>query len=71
MGNTESGILAAVQTVTDEAVARTIFARLKGSGGKLPRYFQVVLAVKSMDDMPIDISYAIHKELPSAQQNSR
>jgi hypothetical protein len=41
-----------------------VFANLKRPDGKLPRYFQVVLSVKSMEDMPIDISYATHKELP-------
>jgi hypothetical protein len=69
MGNNESGILAAAQAVTDETVARRVFAKVKRPDGKLPRYFQVVLSVKSMEDMPIDISYATHKELPGP--NSR
>jgi hypothetical protein len=31
--------------------------------GKLPRYYQILLAVKSMDDTPIEIIYQLHKEL--------
>ena len=63
-GSSESGILAAVQTVTDETVARRIFAKVKRADGTLPRYFQVALSVRSMEDMPIDIAYVTHRELP-------
>jgi len=38
-------------------------ARMRKADGKLPRYYQILLAVKSMDDTPIEISYFMHKEL--------
>jgi hypothetical protein len=31
--------------------------------GKLQRYYQILLAVKSMDETPIEIIYRLHKEL--------
>ena len=31
--------------------------------GKFPRYYQILLAVKSMEDTPIEIIYMFHKEL--------
>jgi hypothetical protein len=48
-------------------LARTFVAKMKNSRGGLPRYYQVVLKVKSMDDMPVEISYVLHRELPEAQ----
>lgn len=63
VGNNESGITAAVETVTNPAVGRKVFARLKGPDGRIPRYYQLVIAVKSMEEMPIDISYTTHKAL--------
>ncbi len=63
VGTNESSIMAAVEAVTDPGVAAKVFGRLKGQDGKLPRYYQVVITVKSMEDMPIDISYTVHKDL--------
>ena len=36
---------------------------LRKPDGSLPRFYQVVLKVKSMDDMPLEISYVMHREL--------
>ena len=44
-------------------LARSIVSRMRKADGKLPRYYQILLAVKSMDDTPIGISYFMHKEL--------
>ena len=71
MGNSESAILATVNTVTDPTIAHNIFSHLKRPDGKLPRYFQLVITVKSMEDMPIDISYATHKELSGVAPGAR
>ena len=65
-GNHISSVMAAVQALTDPALARTLIAKMKSGGGSLPRYYQVVLRVKSMDDMPVDISYLFHRELSAA-----
>jgi hypothetical protein len=66
-GNQISSVMAAVQALTDPTLARTFVAKMKNSRGALPRYYQVVLKVKSMDDMPVEISYVLHRELPEAQ----
>jgi hypothetical protein len=62
-GNTVPSVLAGVQALTDPALARTLVSKLKSPGGKLPRYYQMVLDVKSMDDMPVEIVYGFHREL--------
>ena len=55
--------MGAVQAFTDPASARSLVSKLDIPHGSLPRYYQVVLKVKSMDDMPIDVSYVYHREL--------
>ena len=62
-GNQISSVMAAVQALTDPALARTLVAKMKAADGSVPRYYQVVLQVKSMDDMPVDISYLFHRDL--------
>jgi len=54
---------AGVEALTDPSLARSIVVRMRKPDGKLPRYYQVLLAVKSMDDTPIEIIYRLHKEL--------
>lgn len=66
-GNQISSVMAAVQALTDPALARTLVAKLKTADGSMPRYYQVVLKVKSMDDMPVDISYMFHRELSGSR----
>jgi hypothetical protein len=62
-GNKIPAVMGAVQAFTDPAFARTLVAKMKASGGVLPRFYQVVLKVRSMDDMPIDIAYIFHRDL--------
>ena len=69
-GNQVSSVMAAVQAFTDPALARAVVARMKNSSGILPRYYQTVLRVKSMDDMPIEISYMFHRELSASKTSS-
>ena len=71
VGTNESSIMAAVESVTDPIVAAKVFGRLKGSDGHFPRFYQVVLTVKSMEDMPIDISYTVHKDLSAQTGDGR
>ena len=66
-GNQISSVMAAVQALTDPALAHTLVEKMKTAGGTIPRYYQVVLKVKSMDDMPVDISYMFHRELSGAR----
>jgi len=62
-GNRVSSITGEVKAFTDAMFARTLVSKMKKPDGSLPRYYQVVLKIRSMDDMPIDISYALHREL--------
>jgi hypothetical protein len=54
---------AGVEALTDPSLASSIVVRMRKPDGKLPRYYQILLAVKSMDDTPIEIIYRLHKEL--------
>lgn len=65
-GSQISSTLAAVRALTDPMLARELVAKLKTHDGRLPRFYQVVLKVRSMDSMPIEISYLFHRDL-SAQ----
>jgi len=65
-GNHVSSVMAAVQAFTDPGLARTLVSKMKTPGGSLPRYYQVVLSVKSMDEMPVEITYMFHRELSPA-----
>jgi hypothetical protein len=64
-GNKIPAVMGAVQFFTDPVSARTLVAKMKGPGGALPHFYQVVLKVRSMDDMPIDIAYIFHRDLTS------
>jgi len=62
-GNQISSTLAAVRALTDPMLARELVAKLKTPDGRLPRFYQLVLRVRSMDSMPIEISYMFHRDL--------
>jgi hypothetical protein len=63
-GNQISSVMGGVQAFTNPALAQMLVSRLKTASGGIPRYFQVVLSVKAMDDVPVKISYVFHRELP-------
>jgi hypothetical protein len=67
-GNQISSTFAAVRALTDPTLARELVSKLKMHDGGLPRFYQVVLKVRSMDSMPIEISYMFHRDL-SAQSS--
>jgi len=62
-GNRISSTLAAVRAVTDPAVASDLIAKMMSHNGTLPRFYQMVLRVQSMDSMPIQVSYMFHRDL--------
>jgi hypothetical protein len=62
-GNQISSTLAAVRALTDPTVARELISKLKSSDGTVPRFYQMVLRVRSMDRMPIEIAYMFHRDL--------
>jgi hypothetical protein len=63
-GNQISSVMGGVQAFTNPALAEMLVSRLKTGSGGIPRYFQVVLSVKAMDDVPVQINYLFHRELP-------
>jgi hypothetical protein len=62
-GNRISSITGEVQAFTDAMFAKTLVSKMKKPDGSLPRYYQVVLKIRSMDTMPIEVSYVVHREL--------
>jgi hypothetical protein len=66
-GNHIASVVGAVQAFTAPAFARTLVSKLKTPAGTLPRYYQIVLKVRSMDDMPFDISYEFSRDLGSVK----
>jgi len=62
-GNQISSTLAAVRALTDPTLARALVSKLKTRDGRLPRFYQVVLKVRSMDSMPIEISFLYQRDL--------
>jgi hypothetical protein len=66
-GNQTPAVMGAVQAFTDPASARNLVSKLDVPGGTLPRYYQVVLKVTSMDDMPISVAYVFHRELAASR----
>ncbi len=63
-GNQISSVMGGVQAFTNPALAQMLVSRLKTGSGGIPKYFQVVLSVKAMDDVPVKIDYMFHRELP-------
>jgi hypothetical protein len=68
-GNRVASIAGGVQAFTDAAFARKLVGRMT-SGGVFPRYFQVIVKVQSMDDMPIETTYVAHRELAPPESAS-
>ena len=62
-GNRISSITGEVQAFTDAMFAKTLVSKMKKPDGRLCRYCLVVLKIRSMDTMPIEISYVVHREL--------
>jgi hypothetical protein len=63
-GNQISSVMGGVQAFTNPALAQMLVSRLKTASGGIPKFFQVVLSVKAMDDVPVKIDYMFHRELP-------
>ncbi len=48
-----------------------LVSKLKSPDGSVPRFYQMVLRVQSMDSMPIEISYMFHRDLSPRSQALR
>jgi hypothetical protein len=62
-GNQISSVMAGAQALTDPSVAKMLVSKMRKTDGTIPRYFQVVLRVRSMDGVPTEITYMFHREL--------
>lgn len=62
-GNQIASVMGGVKAFTTPALAQMLVSRLKSASGNMPKYFQVVLSVKAMDDVPVEISYVLHRDL--------
>lgn len=65
-GNQTASVVSGVQAFTNPDVAQMLASHLRSASGTIPKYFQVVLRVKAMDDVPVKIEYLFHHELNSA-----
>lgn len=62
--NRSAGYVGAVQAFSDPKFAATVVENLKAShGGRMPRYYQVVLRVRFRDDVPTETTYILGREL--------
>jgi hypothetical protein len=59
-----AGYVAAVRWFTDPGFARILVPKLEqAAGGKMPRYYQVLLKVKFKDNVPTEMTYVLSKVL--------
>src|SRR5579871_716153 len=68
--STTPGRLTAVQWFTDPALARILTEKLRRAGGPMPRYYQVVVRAKFMDNVPVETSYVLSRELQVAARSA-
>ena len=69
-GNASPDTLAAAEWLTQPWRARELVGHLRGSSGRLPRYFQVVLKVVFKHGIPVESSYVFHHALSGAPRSS-
>jgi hypothetical protein len=65
-GNQIGSVVGAVRTFTDPAWAQVLVKRLQSVSGNIPRFYQAVLKVRSMEGMPVDVSYVMHRVIHPA-----
>lgn len=59
-----AGYVAAVKAFTDPVLVRSVVSQLRQScGGRMPRYYQVLLKVKFQEQVPTEITYVLGREL--------
>lgn len=62
--NRSAGYLGAVQSFTDPQFARVLAIRLKEeSGGKVPRFYQVLFQVRYRDGVPTETKFVLGREM--------
>ena len=58
-----AGYLGAIRWFTDPTLAHELVAKLKGSNGEMPRYYQVLFKVRFRDDVPLETTYILSRKL--------
>jgi hypothetical protein len=61
--NRSAGYLGALEWFSDPAQARILVDKLEGPSGKMPNYFQVLLSVQFVDDVPTRTNYILSRVL--------
>jgi hypothetical protein len=62
--NRSAGYVGAVQAFSDPKFAKIVVEKLKEShGGRMPRFYQVLLRVRFRDDIPTETAYILGREL--------
>lgn len=62
--NRSAGYVAAVQAFSDPKFATLVVEKLKQThGGRMPRYYQVLLRVQFRDDIPTETAYVLGREI--------
>jgi hypothetical protein len=61
--NRSAGYVGAIRSFTDPTSARELVAKLKGPGGEMPRYYQVLFKVRFKDDVPLETTYILSRKL--------
>jgi len=64
-------VTAGVEAFTDPMQAKMLVGALRKPDGTLPRYYQVVLRVRVMDETPIEVNYVTHRELSGTRHIGR
>jgi hypothetical protein len=66
-GSQVGSVVGAVRTFSDPSWAGVLASGMKDASGAIPRYYQAVLKVRSMDGTPVDISYMTHRIIDRAR----
>jgi hypothetical protein len=61
--NSTFGRAGAIGAFTDAAFAKTLIERMRGRGGHIPRYFQVLLEVKYRGGVATEREFLLYREL--------
>ena len=65
-GNRVGSIMGGVRAFTDSAFAKTLLSKIKPASKSVPAYYQIVIKVRSMNDMPLDYTYVMHREISAS-----
>jgi len=68
-GNRIASVMGGVKAFTDPDFAKVLLQKMR-AGGAIPAYYQIVLKVRAMDDMPLDYTYVLHRTLTAHKDSA-